>query len=200
MHTLSTLAVLLLTAARSASAVGCATHTYGSCADGIVHWYDPDDGQICDPLDCGGGRAPPKTTNPCCTAAYTGTAVCVDTPSYMPCFTASSTSTVVKTTTAAGATTTTTTEAGTAESAAVNGLSGYVESLTAATATGSEGSAVTSTATTSTVMTGGTVNLTTATTASGSSSAAAVATNAAGYAQRHPFMALAGAAVGVVLL
>lgn len=198
MHTLSTLAVLLLAAARSASAVGCATHTYGSCADGIVHWYDPDDGQICDPLDCGGGRAPPKTTNPCCTAAYTGTAVCVDTPSYMPCFTASSTSTatVVKTTTAAGATTTTTAAAGTAESAAVNGLSEYVESLTVATSTGSEGTAVTS-APTTTVTTGGTVN---STMTSGSSSAAAVATNAAGYAQRHPFMALAGAAVGVVLL
>ncbi|KAI0141985.1 hypothetical protein BJ166DRAFT_91459 [Pestalotiopsis sp. NC0098] len=198
MYAASTLGVLLLAAARSASAVGCATHTYGSCADGIVHWYDPDDGQICDPLDCGGGRAPPKTTNPCCTAAYTGTAVCVDTPSYMPCFTASSTSTatVVKTTTAAGATTTTTTEAGAEESAAVNGLSGYVESLTAATATGSEGSAATS-APTTTVTTGGTVN---STTTSGSSSAATVATNAAGYAQRHPFMALAGAAVGVVLL
>ncbi|KAI4595362.1 hypothetical protein KJ359_007037 [Pestalotiopsis sp. 9143b] len=196
MHTLSTLAVLLLAAARSASAAGCATHTYGSCADGIVHWYDPDDGQICDPLDCGGGRAPAKTTDPCCTAAYTGTAVCVDTPSYMPCFAASSTSTatVVKTTTAAGVTTTTT-AAGTAESAAVNGLSGYVESLTAATATGSVTSAPT---TTSGATVGGSGNSTATT--SGSSSAAAVATNAAGYAQRHPYMALAGAAVGVVLL
>lgn len=196
MHTLSTLAVLLLAAARSASAAGCATHTYGSCADGIVHWYDPDDGQICDPLDCGGGRAPAKTTDPCCTAAYTGTAACVDTPSYMPCFTASSTSTatVVKTTTAAGVTTTTT-AAGTAESAAVNGLSGYVESLTAATATGSVTSAPT---TTSGATVGGSGNSTATT--SGSSSAAAVATNAAGYAQRHPYMALAGAAVGVVLL
>ncbi|KAK6223406.1 hypothetical protein LQW54_000524 [Pestalotiopsis sp. IQ-011] len=198
MHALSTLAVLLLAAARGASAAGCATHTYGSCADGIVHWYDPDDGQICDPLDCGGGRAPPKTTDPCCTAAYTGTAVCVDVPSYMPCFAASSTSTatVVKTATAAGATTTTTTAAGTAESAAVNGLSGYVEGSTVTTATGSEGTAVTS-APTTTVVTGATVN---STTTAGSSSAAAVATNAAGYAQRHPFMALAGAAVGVVLL
>lgn len=35
-------------------------------------WYVPDTGEICAFLDCGGGRAPPKTTVPGC-AAYEGT-------------------------------------------------------------------------------------------------------------------------------
>ncbi|KAF2187406.1 hypothetical protein K469DRAFT_705095 [Zopfia rhizophila CBS 207.26] len=36
-------------------------------------YYVPDTGEICSILDCGGGRAPPKTTVPGC-AAYKGTA------------------------------------------------------------------------------------------------------------------------------
>ncbi|KAF7537787.1 hypothetical protein G7054_g3482 [Neopestalotiopsis clavispora] len=197
----STLAVLFLAAARSVQAVGCATHTYGSCPDdNIVHWYDPDDGQICDPLDCGGGRAPAKTTEPCCTAAYTGTEVCVTTPSYLPCFTTSGASTSTAsavTTTAAidsgkGGSTTIAAMTTVTPSIAINGISGYMESLTIT------GAATTVTGTA--VATGG--NSTT--TASGTeSSAASVVTNAAagaGYAQNHPFVALAGAALGVVLL
>ncbi|VUC27488.1 unnamed protein product [Clonostachys rosea] len=35
-------------------------------------WYVPDTGEVCEILDCGGGRAPPKTTVPGC-AAYKGT-------------------------------------------------------------------------------------------------------------------------------
>lgn len=35
-------------------------------------WYVPDTGEVCEFLDCGGGRAPPKTTVPGC-AAYEGT-------------------------------------------------------------------------------------------------------------------------------
>lgn len=194
----SALAVVLLAAARSVQAVGCATHTYGSCPDdNIVHWYDPDDGQICDPLDCGGGRAPAKTTEPCCTAAYTGTEVCVTTPSYLPCFTTSgastSTSTAVTTTAAAdsgkGGSTTIAATTTVVPSNVINGLSGYMESLT-----------ITGAATTAT---GTAISGNSTTTASGTeSSAASVATNAAGaaYAQHHPFVALAGAALGVVLL
>ncbi|KAK4200989.1 hypothetical protein QBC40DRAFT_278948 [Triangularia verruculosa] len=67
-------------------AVGCAQHTFGVCQDNIVHWYDPDDGQICDPHDCGGGRAPPKKDVPGC-AFYTGTETRKTEASYMPCFT-----------------------------------------------------------------------------------------------------------------
>ncbi|KAJ4299668.1 hypothetical protein N0V90_004914 [Kalmusia sp. IMI 367209] len=83
MLALTVLSILLATT--QVSAVGCATHTFGTCEDNIVHWYDPDDGQICDPLDCGGGRAPAKTDVPCC-ANYKGTEACVQTPSYLPCF------------------------------------------------------------------------------------------------------------------
>lgn len=50
---------------------GCSSHSYTTCEDKIVHWFDPDDGMICDPLDCGGGRAPPKHGPGC--AGYTGT-------------------------------------------------------------------------------------------------------------------------------
>ncbi|KAL2106251.1 hypothetical protein VUR80DRAFT_6984 [Thermomyces stellatus] len=44
-------------------------------------WYVPDTGEICELLDCGGGRAPPKTDVPGC-SNYKGT----DTysPRYMP--------------------------------------------------------------------------------------------------------------------
>ncbi|KHN99076.1 uncharacterized protein MAM_02774 [Metarhizium album ARSEF 1941] len=35
-------------------------------------WYVPESGELCEILDCGGGRAPPKTTVPGC-AAYKGT-------------------------------------------------------------------------------------------------------------------------------
>jgi hypothetical protein len=35
-------------------------------------WYVPDTGEICELLECGGGRAPPKTTLPGC-PAYEGT-------------------------------------------------------------------------------------------------------------------------------
>lgn len=46
-------------------------------------WYVPDTGEICSFLDCGGGRAPPKTTKPGC-GGYTGTETV--TPSYLPGF------------------------------------------------------------------------------------------------------------------
>ncbi|RSL74392.1 hypothetical protein CEP53_000286 [Fusarium sp. AF-6] len=75
-------AVPLLMLAKLAAGIGCNTHSYTTCDDGIVHWYDPEDGQICDPLDCGGGRAPPKK-NPGC-AGYTGTEV--RTISYLSCW------------------------------------------------------------------------------------------------------------------
>ncbi|KAF5570422.1 siderophore biosynthesis [Fusarium phyllophilum] len=65
-------AISLLMLAEQALGFGCSTHSYTTCEDKIVHWFDPDDGMICDPLDCGGGRAPPKTGVPGC-AGYTGT-------------------------------------------------------------------------------------------------------------------------------
>lgn len=43
-------------------------------------WYVPDTGEICSFLDCGGGRAPPKTDKPGC-GGYKGTATV--TPDYI---------------------------------------------------------------------------------------------------------------------
>ncbi|KAH6617346.1 hypothetical protein F5144DRAFT_391070 [Chaetomium tenue] len=81
---LLTLLTALLLPTRTLAA--CGSYTYGTCADGITHWYDPDTGEICDPLDCGGGRAPVKTDVPGC-AAYKGTLTRPTEASYMPCFT-----------------------------------------------------------------------------------------------------------------
>ncbi|OBT43744.1 hypothetical protein VE00_05628 [Pseudogymnoascus sp. WSF 3629] len=44
----------------------CGYHYFGHCEDMITHWYDPLTGEVCDLLDCGGGRAPPKTDVPGC--------------------------------------------------------------------------------------------------------------------------------------
>ncbi|ETS84471.1 hypothetical protein PFICI_02496 [Pestalotiopsis fici W106-1] len=193
----STLTVLLLVAARSVYAEGCATHTYGSCADGIVHWYDPDDGQICDPLDCGGGRAPVKTTVPCC-AAYVGTASCNTEPSYMPCFTARSTSSSpISTAQDTQVTTTTTTNAAVTTTAANESGSGSQATVapTGSSGSGSDVTPTVTTAATSTVTNGGSL-----TTSSTDSSSVSVATGAAGHVHHNPFMALVGAAFGVALL
>ncbi|KAM5358429.1 hypothetical protein ACJZ2D_015308 [Fusarium nematophilum] len=62
-------ALPLLFLAKQALAFGCETHSYTTCEDGIVHWFDPDDGQICDPLDCGGGRARRRTPDALATPA-----------------------------------------------------------------------------------------------------------------------------------
>jgi hypothetical protein len=44
-------------------------------------WFVPESGEICEFLDCGGGRAPPKTTVPGC-PLYSGTATYE--PSFLP--------------------------------------------------------------------------------------------------------------------
>ncbi|CEJ93103.1 hypothetical protein VHEMI08717 [[Torrubiella] hemipterigena] len=78
-------AIPLLMAASPVAAVSCEFHSFTTCEDRIVHWFDPDDGMICDPLDCGGGRAPVKTDVPGC-AAYKGTLTRATSASYLSCF------------------------------------------------------------------------------------------------------------------
>ncbi|KAK3381252.1 hypothetical protein B0H63DRAFT_545813 [Podospora didyma] len=79
---LSALALLML--ATPALSV-CGIHSFTACEDKIVHWFDPLTGEICDPLDCGGGRAPPKTDVPGC-PQYKGTATRPTSASYLSCW------------------------------------------------------------------------------------------------------------------
>lgn len=61
---------------------GCiSSQTTNQWHEASMIWWVPDTGEICDFVDCGGGRAPPKTTVPGC-PLYSGTETV--TPSYMP--------------------------------------------------------------------------------------------------------------------
>lgn len=82
------------------------------CGDGPLFNIDPDTGAICDALDCGGGRAPPKTTVPGC-PLYSGPLP--STTRFLECWTPTSSSAAVTTTSTsagAGGTTATPTEGG----------------------------------------------------------------------------------------
>ncbi|CAL3969958.1 unnamed protein product [Diplocarpon coronariae] len=70
---------LLAFAAARTDLSGCTSSTAGPS----LVWYVPGTGELCDFLDCGGGRAPPKTTVPGC-AGYVGTATY--SPSFLPGF------------------------------------------------------------------------------------------------------------------
>ncbi|ETS74704.1 hypothetical protein PFICI_13188 [Pestalotiopsis fici W106-1] len=59
---------------------GCVSSETVAYGGASLVWYVPDTGEICEFLDCGGGRAPPKTTVPGCDA-YAGTEAY--TPSYL---------------------------------------------------------------------------------------------------------------------
>ncbi|THW36805.1 hypothetical protein D6D21_08555 [Aureobasidium pullulans] len=90
MH-LSTFSLLALSAALANAKTdldGCTRTDISSPAGASYAWIVPGTGELCDPLDCGGGRAPPKTTVPGC-AAYVGTETY--SPSYLAGFTAPAT-------------------------------------------------------------------------------------------------------------
>ncbi|CAI6337250.1 unnamed protein product [Periconia digitata] len=76
---MKTFAILSLVAAVMAKTdyAGCTSSAVGAS----LLWYVPESGEICKQLDCGGGRAPPKTNVPGC-AAYEGTETY--TPSFIP--------------------------------------------------------------------------------------------------------------------
>lgn len=67
---------------------GCTRTDVSSPAGASYAWYVPETGEVCEILDCGGGRAPPKTTVPGC-AAYSGTETY--SPSYLAGYQASAT-------------------------------------------------------------------------------------------------------------
>lgn len=74
---------------------GCTRTDVSSPAGASYAWYVPGTGEICEFLDCGGGRAPPKTTVPGC-AAYVGTETY--SPSYLAGYQASATAAPTTTT------------------------------------------------------------------------------------------------------
>ncbi|KAH0008735.1 hypothetical protein KCU78_g11086, partial [Aureobasidium melanogenum] len=67
---------------------GCTRTDVSSPAGASYAWIVPDTGELCDFLDCGGGRAPPKTTVPGC-LLYVGTETYK--PSFLAGFSASMT-------------------------------------------------------------------------------------------------------------
>lgn len=67
---------------------GCTRTDVSSPAGASYAWYVPGTGELCEFLDCGGGRAPPKTTVPGC-AAYVG--IETYSPSYLAGYQASAT-------------------------------------------------------------------------------------------------------------
>ncbi|KAI1751352.1 hypothetical protein F4782DRAFT_192972 [Xylaria castorea] len=77
-------------AAAKTDIAGCVSSQTVAYGGASLIWYVPGTGEICEFLDCGGGRAPPKTTVPGC-AAYEGTATY--SPSYLPGFGATATPT-----------------------------------------------------------------------------------------------------------
>lgn len=195
--TLTTAASLLMLATTVFGA--CETISYTTCEDRIVHWYDPTNGEVCDPLDCGGGRAPVKYDVPCC-AAYRGTEPCVSTTSTLSCWKPSS---VLASSTPASssaeateATVTETVAAPTSTSAAKTsendtGNSSAPMTTTAPTTTNAPSTTDAATQSTSKKSSNGT--------ASSSSSAQPVSTNIAG-GFVGSLKAVAGAAIGAIVL
>lgn len=200
-----TTALPLLMLASSAVAVDCSTHSFTTCADKIVHWFDPDTGEICDPLDCGGGRAPPKTDVPGC-PMYTGTETRATSKSYLPCWTSSATAT--PTSESSAEVTSSTSDSTTVTETSAPTVSSTTAVVTTHATTTSEGAAISSPSTTPAASlssskgaassSGSSANAS----GSGSNSASAQTTTAfnAGGALTGSFVAVAGAALGVIAL
>ncbi|KAJ5381376.1 uncharacterized protein N7496_003804 [Penicillium cataractarum] len=188
-----TTALPLLMLAGNALAVGCSTHSFTTCEDKIVHWYDPDTGEVCDPLDCGGGRAPLKTDEPGC-PGYTGTKV--RTTSYLSCFTPSSALATATTSKSAAAESTTASDSTSKETSVASSTTAG-----SATGTGASGSGTTPATTAAATLSSSAQSSAAANgTASSSGSAAPTATTNAGDALTGSLMAVAGAAIGAFAL
>ena len=127
--TLAALATLALAKTDMEGCTSSATVAYGGAS--MIFWV-PDTGEICSFLDCGGGRAPPKTTVPGC-GNYVGTATY--TPDYMPGWGADATPTPTLTPgVSSGFSQNTVTEAESASSAASAVVTSMVTSVAATTA------------------------------------------------------------------
>lgn len=76
----------LFLAAKHAYAANCSAISYTTCDDNIVHWYNPGTGEVCDPLNCGGGRAGPFVTDKPGCPHYSGTEIYSSTTSILSCW------------------------------------------------------------------------------------------------------------------
>ncbi|KAF4495396.1 siderophore biosynthesis [Fusarium agapanthi] len=185
-------AIPLLMLAEQALGFGCSTHSYTTCEDKIVHWFDPDDGMICDPLDCGGGRAPPKTGVPGC-AGYTGTQTMGT--SYLSCWKPSTTLVAAAAETTSETTVTETAEPSTVIEVETRTTTRHVVSESAEPLESIRVTAATGSTTVALVL----PSATKSTEESVSTSTPAAAANAV-RAMEGPLIAVAGVALGAIVL
>jgi hypothetical protein len=81
MKTTLTLLTLAATVLAKTDLEGCTSSQTVAFGGASMIYWDPTNGEICSFLDCGGGRAPPKTTVPGCDG-YKGTATY--SPDFLP--------------------------------------------------------------------------------------------------------------------
>ncbi|RJE26823.1 hypothetical protein PHISCL_00848 [Aspergillus sclerotialis] len=197
----------LILSLSSPTIAGCSTHNFTTCDDGIVHWFDPNTGEICDPHDCGGGRAAPRRDVPGC-PMYTGTESYITSPSYLSCWTPPSSASTTVARSGVQATPTLTDAVITATKLNISG-SGSEPSKTegsiSETITGEESTATPETTTAPSVQSISTTAEVSGGEATGNesasgSAASTTATNNAGILRDGSFVAVAGAVVGALAL
>lgn len=204
---LTILSLALTTFARTDFS-GCTSSKTVAYGGASILWYVPGTGEICEALDCGGGRAPPKTTVPGC-AAYVGTATY--SPSFIALATASAESSYATSigswtsvASALSSTKTITATAGGKGSSTVSSVAVEASTTEKATlssvvvAAGTGGLSID----TSVISSNGTALSTSATPIAASGSSSSSATGAAGVVRlgRDAMVMVAGAVVGVALL
>ncbi|KAF5624963.1 siderophore biosynthesis [Fusarium sp. NRRL 52700] len=190
-------AIPLLMLAEQALGFGCSTHSFTTCEDKIVHWFDPDDGMICDPLDCGGGRAPPKTGVPGC-AGYTGTET-IGT-SYLSCWKPSTTLVAAAAETTSETTVTETAEPSTVIKVETRTTTRDIVSESAEPLELIEATAATGSTTVAPVLPTGTQSTDEAASTSTPGAAATTAAANAARVMEGPLIAVAGVALGAIVL
>ncbi|KAJ5462611.1 hypothetical protein N7475_007555 [Penicillium sp. IBT 31633x] len=170
-------------------------YSYTTCDDRIVHYFDPSNGEVCDSLDCGGGRAPVKYDVPCC-AAYRGTEPCVKTTSTLSCWTPSS---VAASTTIASASAAETTSSTAATTSMADTSVPSSTGVAAETSSNSVSGSTTAPSTTEAPVPSASTATSEAGTTNVNGSALPVSTNLA-VSYVGSLMAVAGAAIGAVIL
>ncbi|KAJ5153698.1 uncharacterized protein N7500_009137 [Penicillium coprophilum] len=179
-----------------------ACNSYTACADKTIHWYDPTNGEVCDPLHCGGDRAGPlKRDIPCC-PAYTGTEPCIITTSTLSCWSPSTAapSTAASASAAENTSATTTTKSNATVDTGASSSTG-TSSTGVAAETSSHTILGSTTAPSTTEPPTQSADSKTSETGSDNSSSSTppVSTNIAA-SRVGPLMAVAGAAIGAVIL